>query len=1136
MHKGMLSGLWSLKWVLLCLLLSGCPGTEKPPTPTPIPTPIPPPPSPSPEITVTGQIMLGPVVRGHSLQIVIYDTEMNELIRPKIGLDGGYGFTLKDYEGGVIAQVTSTKPQQECSAGDYIDEATAKPKCLGNNTILSATVLKRDDDNNENQAKLHTTPVTTVAAINAGIGIRNDGTITVAEKLKETTITQSNKTIARALGLGDQSVAEYKPSSIITTNQKFQSCNAYCLALASLSGAEAEGQSLNDITRKISSNLNDEGKLGASIEDMMIRGIQKVAEKVQATSASTTDYKTILTNLSNYQYKFKNSKLSVDLTKTLPRQPKFINDNTTINREPTWGWESGGTGNKRYRYILKNYGSQDWTTSDESYFKQDTQLKPGKYTLLVQEGDLNDKDVWSKVSESTIEVVDLDKVKIGEGLITGKLLQGTLLRVDIGNIKDPNGVKKDSISYQWILDGELINPNKGEFSLNQDQVGKNINVIVRYEDLLNKFHYIKSNISEKIKDVKVNGIPPTVIDAIESGAQLIDGDFDINKTLSDTNMLHSSTSLTFVITALPSRGVIINNDGSEITKIENGEYQEVSKGFKYKRTQAGKDSFKYKGKRDNILSLKSATVNISYKNKAPNASAFKISAAAETETSTIPFADKITDDQDLTEWLIITDHPQAGDLYIDGVILDSSKLETLIHINSNVTYKSRDASNNLDSFKYVAIDKDDERSDEKKVSIEFIFFKVTDTKPNKFPVCWGEKIDAISSAKFSDFKDKVRQILLKSWSAYAMVDFVGWGNCETNDSRETTKIQFADSGTDYFSRADNRILFTKVTVNYLIPDSIVVHEFGHLLGLMHEHARYDSYRYGSIKKDKNKKYCKDLEAGGPRKMDSELINYLEFKTKHEYDYDPYSIMNYCGIFRFTKGKLSLTDIKKVQKKYGPRADSLMMFKEKPFTGFYKSSVNFTYYQYGKLENSGDNIAFIIQPNETAEYLNIKHANGMNTLVNYSKKEKLQNKTLIPLSDNAISICKLKLNTANTAEITPLSTCTVFEEKNYVDYRAFYFNSQSNTYNQVMKSFCQKLQGDETPWSKSQNFKQKQYFVSLTNCINFSSYFNDDSSDWRLYFKGVGYNGRIKDLEGYYFIDGLMFKDEYKNINGFTSQI
>ena len=68
MQKGMLSGLWSLKWVLLCLFITACKPT--------------PPPPPNPEITVTGKIMLGPVVGGHSLQIVIYDTEMNELNRP----------------------------------------------------------------------------------------------------------------------------------------------------------------------------------------------------------------------------------------------------------------------------------------------------------------------------------------------------------------------------------------------------------------------------------------------------------------------------------------------------------------------------------------------------------------------------------------------------------------------------------------------------------------------------------------------------------------------------------------------------------------------------------------------------------------------------------------------------------------------------------------------------------------------------------------------------------------------------------------------------------------------------------------------------------------------------------------------
>jgi hypothetical protein len=266
--------------------------------------------------------------------------------------------------------------------------------------------------------------------------------------------------------------------------------------------------------------------------------------------------------------------------------------------------------------------------------------------------------------------------------------------------------------------------------------------------------------------------------------------------------------------------------------------------------------------------------------------------------------------------------------------------------------------------------------------------------------------------------------------------------------------------------------------------------------------------------------------GWPRQLDMEGTNFLEeYKTKLEYDYDPYSIMNYCNRF-YDKGKLSLTDIKKVQKKYGPRANSLMMFEEKRFTGFYKSSDNFNYYQDGKLETFGVNIAFTIQPNETTEYFNVKHANGMNTLLDYSKKEKLQNKTLIPLSDNEISICKPKLNTANSSEITPLSTCKVFEKKDYVGYRAFYFNSKSNTYNQVMKSFCQELQGDETPWSKSNDWISKQYFVSLTSCIDISNYFNGDN-DWILYFKGVGYSGRINDLEGYYFIDGLIYEDQYK---------
>ena len=54
---------------------------------------------------------------------------------------------------------------------------------------------------------------------------------------------------------------------------------------------------------------------------------------------------------------------------------------------------------------------------------------------------------------------------------------------------------------------------------------------------------------------------------------------------------------------------------------------------------------------------------------------------------------------------------------------------------------------------------------------------------------------------------------------------------------------------------------------------------------------------------------------------------------------------------------------------------------------------------------------------------------------------------------------------------------------------------------MIKSFCQELQGGETPCSKSENWNTKQYFVSLTHCIDISGYFNG-GNDWRLYFKGV----------------------------------
>jgi hypothetical protein len=361
-----------------------------------------------------------------------------------------------------------------------------------------------------------------------------------------------------------------------------------------------------------------------------------------------------------------------------------------------------------------------------------------------------------KMVEKDFQLIIKNKNDAPNGKVTIKFSnqQHRTFVANVDNISDPDGIK--GYSYQWKADNsEIMGALQSEFIPTDDEIGKRISVVVTIEDSLgNKSQFI----SDKTQSLKVNGIPPTVKDVTETLAQSKDSYSNIKTLLETFNYAKyikyksTQTPLTFVITSLPSRGVIINNDGIEITKMENGKYLEVSESFKYKRTMAGKDSFEYKGKRDNILSLKPATVNISYNNKAPHAFDFTISAAVETETRPIPFADKITDDQDLTKGIIITNNPQAGNLYIDGESFDASKLETLIDINSNVTYKSTNTSNSSDSFKYLAIDTDDERSYERKVNIEFKHDNKA-PKINKEPTQTNLMID--EAGKQISFKFKI---------------------------------------------------------------------------------------------------------------------------------------------------------------------------------------------------------------------------------------------------------------------------------------------------------------------------------------------------------------------------------------------
>ena len=127
--------------------------------------------------------MLGPVFDDHSLELVLYSSDMRELARPKVNSDGTYDAVIKGYTGIVIAKLVDSGD----STPDYIDEATGQPKNLGGNVLLS--VIDINSSAKDQKAKLNITPLSTVAAVKAGIDIVDDVVIPSIRLSKDTVVT-----------------------------------------------------------------------------------------------------------------------------------------------------------------------------------------------------------------------------------------------------------------------------------------------------------------------------------------------------------------------------------------------------------------------------------------------------------------------------------------------------------------------------------------------------------------------------------------------------------------------------------------------------------------------------------------------------------------------------------------------------------------------------------------------------------------------------------------------------------------------------------------------------------------------------------------------------------------------------------